>query len=58
MKEQKYVPFGSEHREEIGKTVFIVNSFTDSTADKSSEELIIQLLKSKISNNNFKEEAV
>ena len=58
MKEQKYVPFGSEHREKIGKTVFIVNSFADSTADKSSEELIIQLLKSKISNNNFKEEAV
>ena len=58
MKEQKYVPFGSEHREEIGKIVFIVNSFADSTADKSSEELIIQLLKSKISNNNFKEEAV
>lgn len=58
MKEQKYVPFGSEHREEIGKTVFIVNSFADSTADKSSEELILQFLKSKIINNNFKEEAV
>ena len=58
MKEQKYVPLGSEHREEIGKTVFIVNSFVDSTADKSSEELIIQLLKSKISNNDLKEEAV
>ncbi len=58
MKEQKYVPFGSEHREEIVKTVFIVNSFADSTADKSSEELIIQLLKSKISNNDLKEEAV
>lgn len=58
MKDRKYVPFGSEHREEIGKTVFIVNSFADSTADKSSEELIIQLLKSKISNNDFKEEAV
>ena len=58
MKEQKYVPLGSEHREEIGKTVFIVNSFVDSTADKSSEELIIQLFKSKISNNDLKEEAV
>lgn len=58
MKEQKYVSFGSEHREEIWKTVFIVNSFADSTADKSLEELIIQLLKSKISNNAFKEEAV
>ena len=58
MKDRKYVPLGSEHREKIGKTVFIVNSFADSTADKSSEELIVQLLKSKISNNNFKEEAV
>lgn len=58
MKEQKYVPFGSEHREEIGKTVFIVNSFVDSTADKSSEELLLQFLKSKISNNGLKEEAV
>ncbi len=58
MKAEKYVPFGSEHREEIGKTVFIVNSFADSTADKSSEGLIIQLLKSKISSNEFKEEAV
>ena len=58
MKEQKYVPLGSEHREEIGKTVFIVNSFADSTADKSSEELLLQFLKSKISTNNFKEESV
>ncbi len=58
MKEQKHVPFGSEHREKIGKTVFIVNSFADSTADKSSEELILQFLKSKIINNNFKEETV
>lgn len=58
MKEQKYVPFGSEHREEIGKTVFIVNSFADSTADKSSEELLLQFLKSKIINNKFKEETV
>ena len=58
MEERKYVPLGSEHREEIGKTVFIVNSFADSTADKSSEELLLQLLKSKISTNNFKEETV
>ncbi|MCM1062811.1 MAG: hypothetical protein NC452_21420 [Eubacterium sp.] len=58
MKENKYVPFGREHREEIGKTVFTVNSFADSTAEKSSEELIIQLLKSKILNNNFREETV
>ena len=50
--------WAAKHREEIGKTVFIVNSFADSTADKSSEELIIQLLKSKISNNDLKEEAV
>ncbi len=42
MKENSYIPFGSEHCEEIGKTVFIVNSFADRNADKSAEQLILQ----------------
>ncbi len=56
MKENSYIPFGSEHREEIVKTVFIVNSFADRNADKSAEQLILQLLESKINNNSIKEE--
>ncbi len=56
MKENSQIPFGSEHREEIGKTVFIVNSFADGNADKSAEQLILQLLESKINNNSIKEE--
>ncbi len=56
MKENSYISLGSEHREKIGKTVFIVNSFADRNADKSAEQLILQLLESKINNNSIKEE--
>lgn len=56
MKENKYLPLGEEHLLLVGKTTFIVNSFTDRNASKSAEQLIMQLLKSKITNNIIKEE--
>lgn len=58
MKENKYLPLGEERSLLIGKTTFIVNSFADGNASKSAEQLIMQLLKSKISSNIIKEETL
>ncbi|MBQ8826959.1 MAG: hypothetical protein IJ007_07695 [Oscillospiraceae bacterium] len=48
MNERTYISDGIEHSISIGKTTFVVNSFTDSTATNSAEELIVKLLKSKV----------
>ena len=48
MPERTYKPDGSEHSVTIGKTTFIVSSFTDTQATVTAEELIIKMLKSKI----------
>ena len=48
MQERTYKPNGAEHRVTIGKTTFIVSSFTDTQATVTAEELIIKMLKSKV----------
>lgn len=45
MQERTYKPNGAEHRVTIGKTTFIVSSFTDTQATVTAEELIIKMLK-------------
>lgn len=48
MQERTYKPDGNEHGISIGKTTFIVSSFTDTQATVTAEELIIRMLKSKV----------
>lgn len=48
MQERTYKPDGSEHSVIVGKTIFVVNSFTDTQATITAEELIIKMLKSKV----------
>ena len=48
MKERTYKPNGAEHSVTIGKTTFIVSSFTDAQATVTAEELILRMLKSKV----------
>ena len=45
MQERTYKPNGAEHSVTIGKTTFIVSSFTDAQATVTAEELIIRMLK-------------
>ena len=39
-----------EHRERIGKTVFIIRSFDNPATAETSEKLILKLMESKIRN--------
>lgn len=48
MPERTYKPDGAEHSIFIGKTTFIVSSFTDTQTTVTAEELIIRMLKSKV----------
>ena len=48
MQERIYKSGGAEHSITIGKTTFIVSSFTDAQATVTAEELIIRMLKSKV----------
>ena len=45
---ERYKPDEDAHRVTVGKTTFVVNSFTDTQATITAEELIIKILKSKI----------
>ena len=46
----------SEHTERIGTTTFIVSSFFNEGTVKTAEQLILQLLESKIINGNYEME--
>ncbi|MDY2863991.1 MAG: hypothetical protein SOT68_07330 [Oscillospiraceae bacterium] len=48
MQERTYKPDGVSHSISIGKTTFIVSSFTDAQATVTAEELILRMLKSKV----------
>lgn len=48
MQERTYKPNGASYSITIGKTAFVVSSFTDTHATVTAEELIIKMLKSKI----------
>ncbi len=48
MQTRTYKPDGTEHSISIGKTTFVVNSFTDTAATNTAEDLIVKLLKSKV----------
>lgn len=48
MQERTYKSDGTEHSIYIGRTTFVVNSFTDKNATNTAEDLIIKLLKSKV----------
>lgn len=48
MQERTYKPDGAEHSISIGRTAFVVNSFTDTAATNTAEDLIVKLLKSKV----------
>ena len=45
-----------EHMEKIGKVTFLVNAFADKSADKNSEQLVMQMLEAKVTNDDFKME--
>lgn len=44
---ERYKPDEAAHSISIGKTTFIVSSFTDTQSTVTAEELIIKMLKSK-----------
>ena len=48
MQERTYKPDCAEHSITFGKTTFVVNSFTDTQATVTAEDLIIKMLKSKV----------
>lgn len=45
---ERYKPDETAHSVTVGKTTFVVNSFTDTQATVTAEELIIKMLKSKV----------
>ena len=45
---ERYKPNEAAHSVIVGKTTFLVNSFTDTQATVTAEELIIKMLKSKV----------
>lgn len=45
---ERYKPDEAVHSVTVGKTTFMVNSFTDTQAAVTAEELIIKMLKSKV----------
>lgn len=58
MNETRYIPLG-EFTEKIGNTTFVVSSYADSKAVKTSEQLLMQYLESRVLSGNFEmEEAV
>ena len=46
--QERYKPDRTAHSVTVGKTTFVVNSFTDTQAAVTAEELIIKMLKSKV----------
>ena len=46
--QERYKPDEAAHSVTVGKTTFVVNSFTDTQATITAEELIIRMLKSKV----------
>ena len=45
---ERYKPDEAAHSVTVGKITFVVNSFTDTQATVTAEELIIKMLKSKV----------
>ena len=45
---ERYKPDEAAHSVIVGKTTFLVNSFTDTQATVTAEKLIIKMLKSKV----------
>ncbi len=45
---ERYKPDEAAHSVIVGKTTFVANSFTDTQATDTAEELIIKMLKSKV----------
>ena len=45
-----------KHKEKVGKVTFVVNSFADLSAEKTSEQLVMQMLEAKVINNDTKME--
>lgn len=45
---ERYKPDEAAHSVTVGKTTFVVNSFTDTQTADTAEELIIRMLKSKV----------
>lgn len=45
---ERYKPNEAAHSVTVGKTTFVVNSFTDTQATDTAEKLIIRMLKSKV----------
>lgn len=48
MQKKIYKSNGAEHSITVGKTTFIVSSFTDTQATVTAEELIIKMLTAKV----------
>ena len=45
---ERYKPDVTAHSVTVGKTTFVVNSFTDTQTTVTAEKLIIKMLKSKV----------
>ena len=45
---ERYKPDEAAHSVIVGKTTFVVNSFTDTQTADTAEKLIIRMLKSKV----------
>lgn len=54
MNEHIYTPIG-EHEEKIGRTTFIISSFCDNNSEKTAEQLLCDILKSKAVNGSKEE---
>lgn len=46
--QERYKPNEAAHSVTVGKTIFIVSSFTDTQTTITAEKLIIKMLKSKV----------
>jgi len=55
VRNNEYLRIG-EHKEKIDKVTFVVNAFADKSADKTSEQLIMQMLETKVISDDFKME--
>ena len=55
-KQQEYCQIGTAYEDKIGKTIFIVTSYSNQSAEKTSSQLIMQLLEAQVKNEEYEME--
>ena len=55
-KQPEYCQIGTAFEDKISKTTFIVTSYVNQAAEKTSSQLIIQLLESQVKNKEYETE--